>query len=327
MALSNSNSTTATVTLPDTLRFWPWQRHINPHYSACKKASSEWCESFKAFSPQAQRAFNKCDFNGCRIGCDLMNLFFIIDEHTDIASAETARTQANIIMEAIRDPEMPRSENEWVGGKAAQQFWLNATKSATPSAHRRFIDAFQMYMDAVVQQAADRSKNYVRDIDDYFVVRRDTIGAKPSFAICELYLNLPDSVMEHPVIMKLTELCIDVIIIGNDLCSYKVEHEHGDDGHNLITVVMNQFKITPQEAMNYISDLHDKLAVQFLDEWKNIPTFGGPLDLEVRTYCHGLGNWVRANDSWSFESERYFGKRGIEIQTTRQIEMNIQSHL
>lgn len=50
-----------------------------------------------------------------------MNLFFIIDEHTDIASAETARTQANIIMEAIRDPEIPRPEYEWVGGKAAQQ--------------------------------------------------------------------------------------------------------------------------------------------------------------------------------------------------------------
>nr|UPX76568.1 putative 1,11 carbon cyclization sesquiterpene synthase 255 [Hypholoma fasciculare] len=282
MALSQGNSTITTVTLPDTLRFWPWQRHINPHYSSCKKASSEW------------------------VGCDLMNLFFIIDEHTDIASSETARTQADIVMDAIRNPEMPRPENEWVGGKAAQQFWHNATKSATPSAHRRFVDTFQMYMDAVVQEAIDRNENYVRDIDSYFVVRRDTIGAKPSFAICELYLNLPDSVMAHPVIEKLTELCIDLIIIGNDLCSYKVEHEHGDDGHNLITVVMNQFKITPQAAINYISGLHDKLAIQFLDEWKNIPTLGGPLDLE---------------------SERYFGKRGIEIQTTRQIELNIQSHL
>ena len=51
-----------------------------------------------------------------------MNLFFIIDEHTDIASSETARTQADIIMDAIRNPEMQRPENEWVGGKAAQQW-------------------------------------------------------------------------------------------------------------------------------------------------------------------------------------------------------------
>ena len=51
------------VTIPDTLRFWPWPRKINPHYSICKKESSEWCESFKAFSTGAQNAFNKCDFS------------------------------------------------------------------------------------------------------------------------------------------------------------------------------------------------------------------------------------------------------------------------
>lgn len=64
---------------------------------------------------------------------------------------------------------------------------------------------------------------------------------------------------------------------------------------------MNQFKIDPQAAMNWISDLHDNIATQFLSEWKKIPTFGGPLDLELRTYCDGLGNWVRGNDTWSFE--------------------------
>lgn len=71
--------------------------------------------------------------------------------------------------------------------------------------------------------------------------------------------------------------------------------------HNLVTVVMRQFNTDIQAAINWIGDLHDRIAKEFLDEWKNIPTYGGPLDLEVRTYCYGLGNWVRANDSWSFE--------------------------
>jgi len=62
MELSTA-SHSSTITIPDTLRFWPWPRHINPHYSTCKKESSEWCESFKAFSPSAQKAFNKCDFS------------------------------------------------------------------------------------------------------------------------------------------------------------------------------------------------------------------------------------------------------------------------
>jgi Delta6-protoilludene synthase len=58
---------------------------------------------------------------GCRIGCDLMNLFFVFDEHSDIASEKGARSQANIIMDALRNPHVPRKAGEWVGGKVTQQ--------------------------------------------------------------------------------------------------------------------------------------------------------------------------------------------------------------
>jgi hypothetical protein len=54
-----------TIVIPDTLRYWPWARDINPHYEECKRESAAWAESFKAFSPKAQIAFNKCDFSGC----------------------------------------------------------------------------------------------------------------------------------------------------------------------------------------------------------------------------------------------------------------------
>jgi hypothetical protein len=59
--------------------------------------------------------------DGCRVGCDLMNLFFVIDEHTDIAATETARQQADIVMDAIRNPHKPRPKGEWIGGKVAQE--------------------------------------------------------------------------------------------------------------------------------------------------------------------------------------------------------------
>ncbi|KAJ7454224.1 terpenoid synthase [Mycena latifolia] len=320
------------LTIPDTLRSWPWPRSINPYYEECKIESSEWCEGFKAFDAKAQKAFNLCDFNllaslafpllnkeGCRVGCDLMNLFFVIDEHTDIAATETARGQADVVMDAIRNPHKPRPAGEWIGGEVARQFWENAVRTATPNAIRRFVDTFQLYMDSVVQQADDRNSNHIRDVKSYFEVRRDTIGAKPSFAICEIHMNLPDEIITHPVIVKLTNLCIDALIIGNDLCSWNVEQARGDDGHNLVTIVMHQYNMNPQQAMNWISDLHDEIVEEFLSSWENIPTFGGPIDREIRTYADGLGNWVRANDAWSFESERYFGKKGVEIQNTRTV--------
>ncbi|KAJ6555571.1 terpenoid synthase [Mycena vulgaris] len=323
-----------TLIIPDTLRSWPWPRHINPYYDICKEESSAWCEAFKAFDPKAQKSFNRCDFNllaslafpllnkdGCRVGCDLMNLFFVIDEHTDVAETDTARVQANIVMDALRNPYTTRPTNEWIGGEVTRQFWVNAMKTATSTSQRRFIDTFQSYMDSVVQQADDRNSSRIRDVNSYFEVRRDTIGAKPSFAICEIHMNLPHAVITHPVVVKLTNLCIDALIIGNDLCSYNVEQARGDDGHNLVTIVMHQYHMNAQQAMNWISDLHDDIVKEFLDAWDSLPTFGGPVDREIRTYVDGLGNWVRANDAWSFESERYFGKQGLEVMRSRTVNL------
>nr|BDI63096.1 sesquiterpene synthase [Collybia nuda] len=327
------------IVLPDTLRNWPWPRSINPFYEVCKAESSKWCEGFRAFSPSAQRAFNKCDFNllaslaypllnrdGCRIGCDLMNLFFVIDEHSDVADMKTARSQANIIMDALRNPLKPRPKGEWIGGEVARQFWENAIRSTTPTAQSRFVETFQSYTDAVVEQAKDRHTNHIRDIGSYMDVRRDTIGAKPSLAICQVHMNIPSEILEHPIIAELTRLCIDMLIIGNDLCSYNVEQARGDDGHNLVAIVCHEMKFSLERSFHWISVLHDDLVERFLRVWRDIPTFGGPIDREVRTYVDGLGNWVRANDQWSFESERYFGKMGLEIMQTRRVKLLPKQH-
>lgn len=51
------------IQLPDTLRNWPWPRHLNPYYEVCKEESAAWLETFQAFTPKAQKAFNRCDFS------------------------------------------------------------------------------------------------------------------------------------------------------------------------------------------------------------------------------------------------------------------------
>lgn len=59
--------------------------------------------------------------DGCRVGCDLMNLFFVIDHHTDIADPAGARDQANVLMDVLRNPHMDRPPGEWIGGEVARQ--------------------------------------------------------------------------------------------------------------------------------------------------------------------------------------------------------------
>ncbi|KAF8550833.1 hypothetical protein OG21DRAFT_1487446 [Imleria badia] len=109
------------IFIPDLLARWPWPRRINPHYAAVKKESAAWTASFGAFGPKAQHAFNRCDFSkafrpptrspclfglsNCkeRAGCDVMNLFFVIDEYTDVAEPSEVRKQKDVIMDALRE--------------------------------------------------------------------------------------------------------------------------------------------------------------------------------------------------------------------------------
>ncbi|KAL0565794.1 hypothetical protein V5O48_016225 [Marasmius crinis-equi] len=321
--------------LPLVLRDWPWQRRLNPYHETCKGESATWIRSFGAFDQRSQRAFERCDFallaslaypllnkDGNRIGCDLMNFVFVIDEYTDVASAGEARHLCDLIMDGLRNPETPRPTGEWVGGEIARKFWENAIKTGTLSFQRRFLQTFEDYLDGVVEQAIDRNKCRIHDIETYFHIRRKTIGAFPAFAVLEIHMDLPDEVISNPVIERMTVLAVDMIILSNDICSYNVEQARGDDSHNIIRVLMDLHHTDITGALEYVAGLHDRVSHEFLALFSNIPTFGDPkLDVEVSTYVDGLGNWVRANDCWSFESHRYFGNQGLEIQETRVVEL------
>ncbi|KAG6893153.1 hypothetical protein C0995_001404, partial [Termitomyces sp. Mi166 len=150
-----------------------------------------------------------------RVGCDLMNLFFLFDECSDVATLHETQQMAVIVMDALRNPDKARTANECVVGEAARQFWKLSSKYACEGARRRFIETFDKYTASVVQQVQDRAHNYIRNIDEYLLVRRETIGVKPSLTILEFELNLPDEVFEDPVIQRLTNACIDMIFLSN----------------------------------------------------------------------------------------------------------------
>ncbi|KAH6646759.1 hypothetical protein BKA67DRAFT_684057 [Truncatella angustata] len=82
--------------------------------------------SFEAFTPQAQQAFDKCNFSKfagglmcprltreqLRCACEVMNLFFIFDEHSDRSEPADVWNQVDILMDALRNPETPRPAGE-----------------------------------------------------------------------------------------------------------------------------------------------------------------------------------------------------------------------
>lgn len=71
------------------------------------------------------------------------------------------------------------------------------------------------YLDGTAEQAADRDRSHIRDLDSYFELRRKTIGVVSSFNMLEMDTEIPDKVLEHPVIVELLSLAVDLTIIAN----------------------------------------------------------------------------------------------------------------
>lgn len=76
-----------------------------------------------------------------------------------------------------------------------------------------------------------------------------------------------------------------------------------------------------QGAIDWTAKLHANMVEKFNKLYLEIPRWGGPIDLDVQLYMNGMAHWVGAIIQWSYESERYFGKRGLEIKKTRTLHL------
>lgn len=82
---------------------------------------------------------------------------------------------------------------------------------------------------------------------------------------------------------------------------------------------MHELGVNIHGALEWVAMRHAHTSASFLQSFTDIPSWGEPVDGYVRQYIQGLGNWVRANDCWNFESGRYFGTDGLQVQQHRTV--------
>ncbi|KAG2346537.1 terpenoid synthase [Suillus weaverae] len=313
----DAHAKTTMIYLPDTMINWPWPRAINPHFEDVKTEVDASFRDFRALGPESQEAFDKCDFDHLRIGCELMNVYFILDEYTDIENAEVTKEMVDIVLDALHDPHKTRPEGECILGEIVRRFWARAIQTASSSSQRHFLDSYTAYLRAVVVEARDREHSHCRSVDDYLKLRRDTCGAKSAFAIYEMGMEFPDEVFYHPIIAELVECIVELILIDNDMASYNREQSTGDENHNLITAIMLELGLDRSGAMAWAARYHTEVEKRFIDGLEQVPSLGISCTDVLVKYFDGIATWARANHCWSYEGQRYFGTRGTEIQRNR----------
>jgi len=101
------------------------------------------------------------------------------------------------------------------------------------------------------------------------------------------------------------------------MVSYNKEQAVGDLRWNSVAIAMRIYNLDVAGAMNWVCDYHYKKQDDFHALRKKIPSFGGEVDTALEEYIDLVGAWTPGNCIWNFETPRYFGDKGLEVQQKR----------
>ncbi|KLO14895.1 terpenoid synthase [Schizopora paradoxa] len=269
-----------------------------------------------------------CDAEHLRVVDDFMNYLFHLDNISDGMMENDTMVLSDTVMNALWYPDAytPTKEQpieEISAGKLARDFWQRCIKHAGPDVQARFKESLHMFFEAVHVQASDRAKGVVEDLESYIELRRDTSGCKPVFDLVEysLDINLPDAVVNHPVVKALNQGSNDLVTWSNDIFSYNVEQSRGDT-HNMICILQEHYGMELQEAVDYVGEMCRITIENFKENSKRLPSFGCPkVDADAAAYVKGLQDWIVGSLHWSFMSKRYFGDDGAEVKKHRVVKL------
>jgi hypothetical protein len=99
--------------------------------------------------------------------------------------------------------------------------------------------------------------------------------------------------------------------------SYIRESSCGLGDHNIMTTIMAEYNLGLQDALVWLGTYTDAIVSRFLSNLKGIPSWDPDTDKRVQMYIEGVGQCVRGNDDWCYETTRYYGDNGLKIRDDR----------
>ncbi|KAH6908307.1 isoprenoid synthase domain-containing protein [Coprinopsis sp. MPI-PUGE-AT-0042] len=327
--------------LPDLVSHCDFKLSYNPAGDEIAAQSVRWLDAnCPDLSPKQRRklyglqageltafCYNTTSPAKLRVVSDFMNYLFHLDNISDGMMTQETDVLSDIVMNALWFPESYKPtagqlSEELNPGKLARDFWARCIPGCGPGAQARFKETLGLFFEAVSIQARSRDEGAIPDLESYIDVRRDTSGCKPCWALIEyaLDIDLPDFVVEHPLIEALNQGTNDLVTWSNDIFSYNVEQSRGDT-HNMIVILMEYHGMTLQQAVDYVGDLCKQTIDAFCQNKQNLPSWGPEIDDMVARYVQGLQDWIVGSLHWSFQTTRYFGKEGQAVKQHRFVKL------
>ena len=174
--------------------------------------------------------------------------------------------------------------------------WAGAL--ANPSSPCQCIEHFVTNMEMFLHSLTEATKD-----------RMHSFGGLSSVAEG---LDLPNEVICHSTLVSLTKEGIELLLIINvnpinlsyrvfwlsncclqDMHSYSRESSSGFGYHKFITVIMAEYNLGVQDALNWLGTYNDGVISRFLSNLKQIPSWDPDRQegSNVHWWCRKMGQW------------------------------------
>ncbi|KAF7332895.1 Terpene cyclase [Mycena venus] len=313
--------TAPVLQLPDIHKRWPFPVACNRWENIVSAETLAWIESLSILSDSQMKKFratNFCNFASMayayftdvhhfRVACDLVNLLFVVDDITDEVSAQEVGCIAKISLAALRNWQTPRPQGEHPAGEMHRSFSERLHRVACPQILDRFIINYELYFKAVAAEANERDHRKIRSsFDSYLTLRRETGAVTICFDLLLIPETIPSDILRDSRVVRVENLGLDLICVGNDILSFNAEQARGDT-HNAVIVVMQERELSIQEAMDFVGQWYQQTIEEFCAAMLDLPPCPSfTIRNRVKMYFAAIANWVTSNYEWSLRSGRYF---------------------
>ncbi|KAH7325457.1 isoprenoid synthase domain-containing protein [Rhizoctonia solani] len=307
----------------------------NPFHQEGEIASQAWFDNYGVLSGAQRKQFfdrkpcllvslsyPEADMEHLRPTMDFMLWLFAFDDMADLGEfkLEGLKRAVNITMNTLREPGGAQPELKIAA--TLHNFFGRMRQNGSSQAIRHFIEATDKYTQAITQEMVHKDDGYVQTFEDYRKYRPDTSAVKLMLAMIEYAheINIPDEVLNDPVVSELALAGDEIISWANDIYSFPNEYARGHT-HNLVFITMWHNGLGLQDAVEHVNQLIEKRVRDYLEAKATLRSFGSHLDGEVARYIQGIEYVIQACIDWSFVTTRYFGADVAKVRETRVVHL------
>jgi 5-epi-alpha-selinene synthase len=302
--------------------YCPFPSQINKHVDVLEGYALEWLTRFNLLKDELsyQRfrnskiflliagAYSNCQLEELKIANDWLTWMIFLDDYYDIChlgkSPQELKFFHNRLLEILGGAELTSQDTPFAS--ALTDLRKRTLQRTNGKWFNFFVDALEGFLDGCVQEATNRSKEIVPDVKTYITMRRLTGGMEPLFELIEFcnHLVIPDILRYNDKLINLKMMANNTICWCNDIFSLPKELAIGDT-QNLVFILQYQQKISLQQAINRVAQMHDEEVEAMMSLEASIPLFEQNLNTEFVQYLSGIHTWISSHLNWYSHSGRY----------------------